>query len=372
MKAGIRYHLLLAALGGASLILSAAPAAALTPAQKCTAAKLKATAKKADTRARCYEKAKLAAPPDLTCLFNAEKTFEKAFTKAEAPGACTRTGDAASTERTVDAFVIALVQALQLPAGAGTPVQRCAIAKLKAASKMAVAKTQCQIKNLSLPGASLLALCYGAAEDKFHTAIAKAEKPGKCATGGEAAAIEATVEAFVGAIVMSPQPATPPPSNTPAPGLCGNGVVDQGEQCDGQQFCGSDCRLAGIAYSACCQFDSGLGPSFPYCINAPFTDSGVYGTCGADPQVWRGRLCTPCTGSCPPVTPPSDGLTLGICQGSTFAPVSICCHNLSACRAQVVASTEDLAAFVRGCVYVVSTFDWQVGICDAQNSCRAP
>lgn len=151
----------LLAISVVSLALIATPAMAkLTPAQKCTAAKLRATAKKADRKAKCSVKTRLVAPPDPACLQKAEGAFVKAFTKAEKPGACTRTGDAASVEVVVDTFVAALVEALQPPTGAGTPAQKCAVAKLKAASKKALAKTKCQIKSLSLQHPAVSALLH--------------------------------------------------------------------------------------------------------------------------------------------------------------------------------------------------------------------
>jgi hypothetical protein len=176
---------------------------------------MKAAAKKTDAKVKCHAKTNLAAAPDPTCLQKAEETFTKAFTKAEKPGACTRTGDAARVESMVDTFVAALVQALQPPASraTATPAQKCAVTKLKAASKKAVAKTTCQTKNLASPNVGLLAICYGSAEGKFDTAFANAEKPGACTVSGDAAAIEAMVDAFVSAIAAGPP--TPTPTRTP-------------------------------------------------------------------------------------------------------------------------------------------------------------
>jgi hypothetical protein len=210
----------------ASLILSIAPAmAALTPAQKCAAAKLKAAAKKADSKAKCTVKTKFATPADPTCLSKAEQAFVKAFTKAEAPGTCKANGDAATIETSVDTLTDALVQALQPSpvATKETPAQKCAVAKLNAARKKAVAKTTCQIKNLSLPNVSLLNFCLSTAEGKFDTAFTKAEAPGACTANGDAVAIEILVDTFVGAAAAALVPPIPTPTRTPTPGSGGGG-----------------------------------------------------------------------------------------------------------------------------------------------------
>ncbi len=219
--------------GVRAFVIPHAAHAALTPAQKCTVAKQKAAGKKAAGKITCHTKVKLAAAADPACLQKAEDKFDKAFVKAEKPGACQVIGDAASVEGQVDTFVSALVQALNpgqaLQARATTtPAQKCAIAKAKAASKKATAKLTCQIKNLSLPSAQLLNLCFSTAEDKFDTAFTNAEKPGACAATGDAAAIESLVDVFVSGIVAGPPTPTPTFGPTPTPKPCTSGFVDNG------------------------------------------------------------------------------------------------------------------------------------------------
>ena len=69
MKANAYSALAVSALCVLAETLSAGPAhAKLTPAQKCAVAKLKAAAKKADSKAKCTVKKKFAAPADSTCL----------------------------------------------------------------------------------------------------------------------------------------------------------------------------------------------------------------------------------------------------------------------------------------------------------------
>ena len=177
------------------------------------------------------------------------------------------------------------------------------------------------------------------------------------------------------------QTGAPTPTNTPKPGLCGNGTVDAGEQCDGQPFCGSDCRLWPIALSACCQFDFSQSTPLSMCRSADgfISDSGLYYSCVVPGgQASRGRACIPCTGSCPPVTPPpqippGSGLIQGTCQGTVFSPASVCCQGQTSCTAQIVGSSEDLAGFVHWCgTFGGSLVPVVAGTCSVQGTCITP
>jgi hypothetical protein len=102
--------------------------------------------------------------------------------------------------------VVAIVAVTVSVAFAGpTPAQRCASAKLKAASKKAAAKLKCNDKAI-VTGAPVDPPCLGKAEDKFEAAFAKAELRGGCATTGDAGAVEAIVDAFVDDVVAALEP----------------------------------------------------------------------------------------------------------------------------------------------------------------------
>src|SRR5262245_24812131 len=77
-----------------------------TPAQKCSASKVKATSKKAASKLKCHEKAiSKGMAVDPLCLTKAEDKFADAFAKAEDKGGCGTMGDAGDLELVVDAFV---------------------------------------------------------------------------------------------------------------------------------------------------------------------------------------------------------------------------------------------------------------------------
>ena len=87
-----------------------------TPAQKCSASKIKATSKKASAKLKCHEKAILkGVSVDPLCLTKAEEKFTDAFAKAQEKGECVTTGDTASVEALVDDFVDDAVAALNPP-----------------------------------------------------------------------------------------------------------------------------------------------------------------------------------------------------------------------------------------------------------------
>ena len=185
---------------GALVLGNGTPAAAKpTPAQKCTAAKLKASAKKLSAKLACYAKAASKnAPVDDGCLGTAETNFRTAFSKAELKGACITNGDATPVEAGIEAFVQSLVTAL--PDGGTKSGGKCASGKRKAAGKKAMAMLLCYAKTAtkSMPVDSA---CLGKASANLGKAFTKAEKKGGCITTGDAMAVEDAVDAIVAQVV---------------------------------------------------------------------------------------------------------------------------------------------------------------------------
>ncbi|HLY38789.1 MAG TPA: hypothetical protein VKU61_12185, partial [Candidatus Binatia bacterium] len=81
----------------------------------CTAKKLKAMAKKAAAKAKCYDKAAIKGiGVDGTCLMKASDKFGVSWAKLEGPGNdCLTTGDASDIENAVDSFVSQLAGDLE-------------------------------------------------------------------------------------------------------------------------------------------------------------------------------------------------------------------------------------------------------------------
>lgn len=90
--------------------------AKVAPATRCAAAKLAATSRKTAAELHCHQKALLHGQPvDASCIAFASARFTAAFERAEKKGGCTVTGDAATVEAEVDAYVAELTGTLPTP-----------------------------------------------------------------------------------------------------------------------------------------------------------------------------------------------------------------------------------------------------------------
>lgn len=124
------------------------------------------------------------------------------------------------------------------PAHAGALASgSCKDAKAKAAGRKAAALLRAVGRNGKSPDPPRLVRDVSKAQSKFTTAFAKAEGKGGCLTVGDAATIEAKVDALVSDVLGGPPP-----------GDCGNGVVDGIEECDdgntgGGDGCSATCVL---------------------------------------------------------------------------------------------------------------------------------
>src|SRR5262249_17597646 len=170
-----------------------------TPAQKCTAAKLKASAKKLSAKLACYAKAAAKnAPVDGECTGKAETSFRTAFSTAEGKGGCVPTGDAMAVEADIEAFVQSEVAAL--PGGETKDAGKCASSKRKAAGQKAMAKLLCYAK-AGTKNVPVDQTCLGKAGTDLRKAFTKAEKKGGRATSGDFMTGERAVEGIVTQVV---------------------------------------------------------------------------------------------------------------------------------------------------------------------------
>jgi hypothetical protein len=189
----------------AFVLVSADPAAAQN---KCAAAKVKAAGKKASNKAKCHSSAvKKGDPVDAACLTKAETKFNASFAKAEAKPPCLTTGDGAAIEAKIDAFIADLAGTL-----GGPGPSACSSAKYKEAGKKAYGKLGCHRK-AAQKGVPVDPACLAKAETKYNAGFAKAEAKGDCVTTGDAAAIEAKVDAFIDDVLAELSlPCGPPPA----------------------------------------------------------------------------------------------------------------------------------------------------------------
>ncbi len=194
-------------------------ALALDPGPKCQASKLGASAKQPKCRANVFAKSinKVEAP-DAAKLAKCDGKFNDGFTKAEAKGDvdCPTSGDAASIEGVLDPCIDGIVTDLGGAPGAGGAEAKCQSKKLKEVGKYA----QCRLKADSKGVKKALAPDYTKCNSKLSDKWAKIEAKPPCLTTGDLAAVKADFDACQATVSFA------------LTGLCGNGTLNGGEQCD--------------------------------------------------------------------------------------------------------------------------------------------
>ena len=245
------------------LLLAPVTTQAASPAQRCAATKQKAAGKKAAGKLKCWMRAvKRGESINMDCIFKAELKFSRSYDKAESRGGCVTTNDKGMIETKVDGFVDDVVSDLTgSPAGAlltTQPARDCAARKLKATGRKASSKLKCWAKG-TLKGTPADSGCLARAEGRYSKAWDKAELKGGCATSNDKTTIEGKVDVFVGGVVAM-LPSTPTTTTTPTTStttttlnpLCGNAMLDPGEECDGSNLGGAACGgSAGGAFPDC-------------------------------------------------------------------------------------------------------------------------
>jgi hypothetical protein len=157
-------------------------------ANRCQAAKIKATGKKVSDKARCGEKALrsgTAIAP--SCLAKAEGKFTGAVAKADTLGLCA--GAAIDLEAAVDQTMANFDTSLAIPATPNT--SRCLAAKIKAAGEATYARARCQ-ETAFRKGLAVDPLCLTKAGNVLEAAMAKADSPDPCP--GTTAALTAVID----------------------------------------------------------------------------------------------------------------------------------------------------------------------------------
>lgn len=257
------------------------------------------------------------------------------------------------------ALLVATVVASRAEAGP-SPADRCRMIKIDATAAHARDVLRCHTRAIGLGLAQPVPACLGAADAKLVRAFARAEKRAACPP--TLATAQGTSAAFVAAVLAAAQP-TPGPTPSPTPGAspgtpgCGNHVVESGEQCDGQPYCGGSCTFA--LPTVCC------GP-VGYCLEGPFPTLADICALQGVPYV-LGAVCEPTDPGCSP--------TSG-CEGTctpeeTFAATSICCQLASGCTDASITDTVQLWQFAfQGCLQAGGAA--MLGTCPASGGSCVP
>jgi len=163
-----------------------------------------------------------------------------------------------------------------LPASADLAAQRCAAAKLRAASRKASAKLACY-RQAALRGVAVDPSCFARPEAKFAAAFASAERRGGCLTPGDAMTVEATIDAFVQGLASdlpgtttTTVTTTTSSSNTTAGGSCsfGNGCTGScpGGFCTVLVPCSGFCTATTAPASCVCSAMTFTTCTQPVCV----------------------------------------------------------------------------------------------------------
>ena len=225
----------------ACLLLAAGSAAA----DQCTSAKLRAIANREARLVRCQAKVARSGDPSLEAACDARgvANFPTAFGSA---GTCS--GVQSDCESLADDCRDKVRAALPDGTSAAS-ASKCEAARLKAAGKAASRKLSCYAKaaRKGVPVDSAPGGCLDRAHAKFVKAF---EKVTGCAGDGQADAVEAVVDAqCVGQPADSDDDGNVSGLCPAIPPACGNGSVDNGEQCD---VPGSSCGGSALCRSDCC------------------------------------------------------------------------------------------------------------------------
>jgi hypothetical protein len=158
---------------------------------------MKLAAIMADGQSRCWSKAVArGALADAACLQSAAATSGGRVVKVRLAAGCLSTGGAAILAATVDAFVADLTASLRNAVGPS----KCTAAKIAIAGRAARDKGNCQRRTI-LRGAAVDPVCSQRTTIKLAKRWASAEGKGDCQAGiGDAAAIEAKIDAFIAGV----------------------------------------------------------------------------------------------------------------------------------------------------------------------------
>jgi hypothetical protein len=187
--------------------------------------------------------------------------------------------------------VAALTLVSHSASAAVSPGQVCAAAKIRAAAKKAKVQLGCYA-TATLRGVPVDQKCLSRAGAALVNTFQKAELKGGCATAGDAAATESTVDAFVSTIAGS-LPAVPPPTATPtrtrAPTATPSATTTPTETATGVESTSTPTLTPTPGPGDCCQSDQLCGPPRD-------------GACPGAVPVFNAS-CSGSSGQCVPFTP---------------------------------------------------------------------
>jgi hypothetical protein len=190
-----------------ALLGPALPSRAVSPAESCGAAKLKAAAGYVPKLLGCSAKAAgKGLSLDAACLAAAELRLDAKHGPADAAAACVIQRDTAATRSAVDAWSDALHTAFALDVDP-LPASKCDAARVKTVATAAKSLLAAYGAALKTPKPEALGKKVPKAFAKLLTGLGKAEQKADCSAAIVPNEISAALDAFVGALVAVNAPA---------------------------------------------------------------------------------------------------------------------------------------------------------------------
>jgi hypothetical protein len=314
-----------AAVWTSALVTVAPPAdGAVTQAQRCAFAKLRATENAAAAVFACSASEARARGPAGPCIASAYERLAAAFANADRRRLCATHDDAELIRATIEDYRARIAASLVQANPAG---KECEAARFDAVAAATANQIEC-FQAAARRDVVFDFDCLVAERLRLIDVFAALAAGGTC-FGGGAEVVLGELNFLVGTIGVR-LPWT----------VCGNGIVELGENCDGGPLCDESCRFA---VPSCCQTASG-------CFDASMT-------------------------SCPPELGERIGGSVcsvsGRCEVEPIEPIELCCQDEERVCSSTVA--DDTGAFVTAIAACPDRFGGRpirIGTCSGRGRCR--
>jgi hypothetical protein len=298
---------------------------AVTQAQRCAFAKLRAAENAAATAFACSGAEARGLGSAEPCIADAYERLVTAFEVADRRRRCATRGDADLLRTTIEEYRARIAASLVQPNPAG---KACEAARFDAVAVATANQIEC-FQEAARRDVVFDFDCLVAERLRLIDVFAALAAGGTC-FGGGAAEVLGELNFLVGTIGVR-LPWT----------VCGNGIVELGENCDGGPLCDESCRFA---VPSCCRTATG-------CFDAT-------------------------TGSCPPELGERIGGAVcevsGQCAAQAIPPTELCCQEEErTCSSSIAADTGQIVSAIAACPDAFGGRPIRTGVCNRRGRCRA-
>ena len=156
----------------------------------------------------CHERAdSRSRPVDPECLNRTTSELNDCFLELDRKGGCLTTGDVASIQDRIEAFVLEVVQQVD-PTHPALVTNRCSVGKMKAVGDATAARLEC-FMDAFRGDATIDPSCFERPLARFAYIWSKLEGNGGCPTVGDIDVLDQKIDDFVATIVSALDPDAP-------------------------------------------------------------------------------------------------------------------------------------------------------------------